>query len=34
MSVVTPEIRFFADRHWLMAGDILLVNITSKLPHE
>lgn len=34
MSVVTPEIRFFADRHWLMAGDILLVNITSKLPYE
>ncbi len=34
MSVVTPRIKLIGDRHWLMAGDILLVNITSKLPYE
>ena len=25
MSVVTPEIRFFADCHWLMADNIILL---------
>ena len=34
MSVVTPEIRFFADCHWLMADNIILLRITPMLPYE
>lgn len=34
MSVVTPEIRFFADCHWLMADNIILLKITPMLPYE
>lgn len=34
MSVVAPEIRFFADCHWLMADNIILLRITPMLPYE
>lgn len=33
MSVVTPEIRFFADCHWLMADNIILLRIKIGRAH-